>query len=258
MTKYSAMPSNTQDTPIFLWATPRSVSTAFERVMKNSQCLSVCHEPFTEVYYYGPDRTSNRYGNLPPDKRAARYSRDEVNKRLFGEISNGRVFIKDLAFQAEPYVSEQLLRKAVNIFITSHPHRVYASLLKVKPDFTEDEFGFVALKRIFDRVQAFQKNTMVIDGVGFRNSPEKTVIRVCDFLRIPYSPALLQWDDGSIRKWSSEEKESQAKFHSTLEKSKTILPAGEAAVPMIRDEHLTILSRAEAIYQELSRYWEGR
>src|SRR3712207_7439034 len=39
--------------PIALWAVPRSLSTAFERVFVERDDLEVLHEPFSAAYYYG-------------------------------------------------------------------------------------------------------------------------------------------------------------------------------------------------------------
>jgi hypothetical protein len=45
---------------VALWAVPRSISTAFERVFVERDDFEVLHEPFSASYYYGEDRLSNR------------------------------------------------------------------------------------------------------------------------------------------------------------------------------------------------------
>src|SRR5919108_185331 len=45
----------TNPKPIALWAVPRSLSTAFERVFVERDDLEVLHEPFSASYYYGED-----------------------------------------------------------------------------------------------------------------------------------------------------------------------------------------------------------
>ena len=243
------MSGGSRNNLFILWATPRSVSTAFERVMKNSEELVIFHEPYTEVYYFGPDRTSKRYGDIDFSDK---YTSVEVNRKVFKECSDKKIFMKELAFQAERYIDDEILSLAKNIFITSHPHRVYTSLNKVKPDFTEDEFGFSALGRIYDRVMKFQEETIVVDGIGFRNSPQTVIKKVCDFMSINYTEDLLSWSTGRIREWKPEEVESQLKYHSTLESSKRILPAATQELSCIKSEHSAIVERAEAIYEKLT------
>ncbi|WP_210214336.1 hypothetical protein, partial [Sinorhizobium meliloti] len=143
---------------------------------------------------------------------------------------------------------------SINIFITSKPINVYSSLMKLKPDMTEDEFGFVALKRIFDRVMAFQENTIVIDGTRFRDEPQTVVKKVCDFIDIPFRPDLLQWDDGRIRNWKNGEEKCQAMFHATLENSTTIMPTSQCANVSVRTEHEGMLRTADRIYKALEAH----
>ncbi|MCR9255208.1 MAG: sulfotransferase family protein [Alphaproteobacteria bacterium] len=237
--------------PVFLWATPRSVSTAFERVMKNSAHLDICHEPYTEAYYFGPDRVSDRYGDLPGDRDLEQFSRAATNGRMLMEIASKRVFMKELAFQAERYIDDDLLGSALNLFITRHPRNVYASLVRIKPDFTEEEFGFTALKRVYDRVKGLRQETIVVDGDAFRRAPEPVVERVCAFIRVPFSPDLLHWDDGRIRDWKPEESQSQSKYHATLESSRTVLPPETGRLPPPRPEHREILEFSEKVYSDI-------
>ena len=51
----------------FMWTVPRSVSTSFERMMSARGDHEVFDEPFSQHYYYGPDRRSSRYEETLPD-----------------------------------------------------------------------------------------------------------------------------------------------------------------------------------------------
>ena len=50
---------------LFLWAVPRSISTAFFRAMMNRRRTKVLLEPYSRSYYYGPERQSRRYQDEP-------------------------------------------------------------------------------------------------------------------------------------------------------------------------------------------------
>ena len=47
--------------PIALWAVPRSISTAFERVFIERGDFRVLHEPFSMSYYFSPERRSEHF-----------------------------------------------------------------------------------------------------------------------------------------------------------------------------------------------------
>ena len=60
--------------PIALWAVPRSISTAFERVFVERDDFEVLHEPFSASYYRGSDRLSHRYADEAPRGRPGEVS----------------------------------------------------------------------------------------------------------------------------------------------------------------------------------------
>ncbi|KXH48852.1 hypothetical protein CNYM01_04868 [Colletotrichum nymphaeae SA-01] len=54
----------TPSKPIFCATHPRACSTAFERVfMSRRDKLACVHEPFGDAFYYGPERTGERFEN---------------------------------------------------------------------------------------------------------------------------------------------------------------------------------------------------
>lgn len=241
--------------PVFLWATPRSVSTAFERVMKNSAELHALHEPFTDAYYFGPERKSSRYGERDAQDFIA--DREAIEASIRDRPPHSRAFVKELAFQGEPYVSDHMLRTSHQLVITRQPAAVYASLSRLKPDFTEDEFGFTALRRLVDRLDNMGRNALVMDGDVFREDPTGTTSRVCRAISVTFDPDMLFWTEGRIRQWENGEEKSQAIWHGTLESSHTILkPAGEQRDVDILPRHVHWYERALGIYHRLTAGFE--
>src|ERR687894_270177 len=94
--------------PIALWAVPRSLSTAFERVFVERDDLEVLHEPFSASYYYSEERISDRYSDVEPK---AEYNYENVLKEIL-EPREKRVFVKDMAY----YVKGLMDREFVSQF----------------------------------------------------------------------------------------------------------------------------------------------
>ncbi|MGW6950178.1 sulfotransferase-like domain-containing protein [Streptomyces xanthophaeus] len=235
---------------IALWAVPRSASTVFEKTFACRVDTRIAHEPFTDCYYFGSERRSQRYGQRP--ERA-----DHCGARACAELEREQghapvLFIKDLAFQAGPYLPDSFLARIRNTFILRHPRTVLRSLLPLKPDFTEDEFGFTALEGLFRRVvDDLGHEPIVVDGDDFRRSPEAVLRRYCAAVGLPFSAAMLHWQDGRIRAWSEGEAQSQAKWHRTLESSHCVLPPAEhedVPVPRTREGQY---ERALEIYETI-------
>ena len=232
---------------IIMWATPRSVSTAFEKAVSQSADVDVLHEPYTYSYYFGPNRRSARYGD-------ASVHADEHLLEVMHAPGAPVLFVKELAFQAEPFVEDEIFREVHNCLILRHPKLVVRSLLPLKPDFTEHELGFVALHRMFDRIRRYQRDVPIVDGTLFRQQPEPVLRCFCKRVGLDYSPSMLTWEDGRLRAWHGDEAESQAKWHKTLEHSHGVIPpdltAQEFSVP---PGLIEMYDRALHVYTELTR-----
>ena len=238
----------------FLWAAPRSVSTAFGRCMAAHPDVTLVHEPFTETYHFGPERKSMRYGELPPSIPESSFTAKAVNDRLRDEAASKVVFVKELAFQGEPFVEDDLILRSTHFLIVRRPAVVAASLKKLKPDFSEDEFGFQAIHRIWKRCLGSSKNVMIVDGDHFRAHPHVVIDAVCARLGLVFQTSMMAWKTGTIKRWESHEQASQARWHRTLEGSRTILPP----VPLQSDplSNLTfaqqkIVHDADRLYHEI-------
>lgn len=208
-------------TIIALWAIPRSVSTAFEKTFSRRPDTEIVHEPFTDCYYFSNVRRSSRYGEEPS---RTQYDGGCAAQDIL-QVDAPVIFTKDLCFQAEPYVSQEFLEGAINTFIIRDPKTVLSSLQPLKPDFSEDEYGYLAFKRMWDRVVGeLQQKPILIEGDRFRQDPRNTLKRYCYEVGLTFDPGMLEWKQGRIREWAPHENESQAKWHHTLETSNRILP----------------------------------
>ena len=134
-----------ENKPVALWAVPRSISTAFERVFVEREDFEVLHEPFSASYYYGEDRPSDRYSDVEPD---AAHNYDRVLAEVL-RPRNKRVFLKDMAYHAKGLMSSRFVSNFANTFIIRDPKYVVASLHKMWPDFTLEETGFEQIYNLF-------------------------------------------------------------------------------------------------------------
>lgn len=214
--------------------------------MSQSTDVDVLHEPYTYSYYFGPNRRSARYGD-------ASVHADGHPLAAMHAAGAPVLFVKELAFQAEPFVEDDIFREVHNCLMLRHPKIVLRSLLPLKPDFTEHELGFVPLHRMFDRIRRYQPDVPVIDGTLFRQQPEPVLRCFCERVGLEYRPSMLTWEDGRLRAWRDDEAESQAKWHKTLERSHGVIPpdppAQEFSVP---PELLGMYDRALLVYTELT------
>ncbi|WP_051468298.1 hypothetical protein [Actinomadura oligospora] len=206
---------------VALWAVPRSVSTALEKSLSQHPDVGPVHEPFTDCYYFSERRRSGRYGDQP---HKLSYGMTDVDAQLQA-VTVPVPLIKDLCFQAEPYVTDDRLAAWSNVFVVRHPARVWLSLSRLKPDFTEDEFGFTALDRMWGRVVGdLGLPGRIVEGDRFRRHTRAVLHDLCHWLGLGFDGRMTSWADGRIRPWSPDECESQRKWHRVLEGSRGVLP----------------------------------
>jgi hypothetical protein len=212
--------------PIALWAVPRSLSTAFERVFVERDDLEVLHEPFSAAYYYGPDRLSDRYADEAP-KPESGY--EDVLAEVF-KPREKRLFLKDMPYQAKGVMSREFIRRFTNTFIIRDPKYVLTSLSKMWPDFTLEETGFEQIYWAFRYAEEAGENPVVVDAMTFSENPVSVLSAYCERIGIPFRPDALSWEPGEVEKWKSWEE-----WHEVAQQS-TGIERAERRDPELPDE----------------------
>jgi len=240
------MPTNLSKI-IALWATPRSISTAFEKTFSCREDMKVVHEPFADVYYFSQWRRATTFGECPEQYQYSAVMAMETLK----PVKEKPVFFKDMAYQALPYIDKTFLASFTNTFILRHPVEVIASIYKQGITVSEEEFGFTALEQLFSIVtEELGQTAVVVEATRFRRNPQIILEKYCHAIGVDFDPTMLNWEAGQMKAWKPHEQEFQAKWHQTLENSTTILPPAEVNVA-IRSEDAEMIERAKAIYKRL-------
>ena len=234
----------TGDRPIALWAVPRSISTAFERVFVERDDFEVLHEPFSDAYYYGPDRLSDRFADAEPREE---YSFENVLANVLAPREK-RVFVKDMAYQAKGVLSPEFASRFVNTFIVRDPKYVLVSLYKMWPDFTFEETGYEDLYRLFKYATEGGRDVAVVDAMTFSENPAGVLAAYCEHLEIPFRSGSLTWESREVEHWDSWEG-----WHDAAEKSTGIKPATRRD-PELPEELEEVYEKCLPYYYELAAY----
>lgn len=183
--------------PVALWAVPRSISTAFERVFVERGDFRVLHEPFSMSYYFSPDRRSERFtdGEVKEEYR--------FEKVLSEVLSPGEkpVFFKDMAYHIASIMDRELVDRFRNTFLMRDPRAVLYSYAKKWPDFTFEEAGYEELYRLYEYAVENGQDPVVIDAQDLSENPDAVVAAYCDSLGIDHKPQALTWEPREIPEW---------------------------------------------------------
>jgi len=207
-----------QDKPIALWAVPRSISTAFERVFVERDDFEVLHEPFSASYYYSEERLSDRYSDVEPE---AEYNYQNVLACIL-EPHEKRVFVKDMAYHAKPLLDREFVSQFANTFIIRDPKYVITSLHRMWPDFTLEETGFEELYHLFRyAMEVDPEGMVVVDAMTFSENPVGVLATYCERLNIPFQPGSLSWESAEVPDWERwDEWHEKAQQSTSIERAK--------------------------------------
>jgi len=189
-----------ENKPVALWSVPRSISTAFERVFVERDDFEVLHEPFSDGYYHGEDRISNRFSEVEPSGGS---SYEDVLVDVL-RTRERRVFVKDMAYHARPLISSKFVANFANTFIIRDPKYVIASLYKMWPDFTLEETGFEQIYNLFRyATEVNGEDVVVVDAMTFSENSAGVLTAYCEHLGVPFSPDSLSWESRDVQRWEN-------------------------------------------------------
>ncbi len=198
-----------------LWCHPRSVSTAFERVMRERGDLTVLHEPFMYHHYL---TTKDRLfpGFTPEPGHPATY--DDIRAMIRAKAAINPLFFKDMAY----YVTEALpldpefSHQISHAFLLRDPAEAALSYAKRDPEFTRLELGHEAQYRLYTALKELGLDPLVITADQLRRDPQATLRRYWAHVGLPYLAHAFSWDssvpDGwqSVQSWHTEVLQSGA------------------------------------------------
>lgn len=229
---------------VALWAVPRSVSTAFERVFVERDDAVVLHEPFSHAFYFGEERQSERYADqaAAPDQTF-----EDVRERVLEAGDAPIVFMKDMAYQASPLRDLGFYGQFRNTFIIRDPREALLSLHNKWPDFTMTEAGYQAQGRLFDLVtEDLAQPPVVVDATDLRSRPRQVVEAYCAAVGVPHREEALRWQERPIDIW-----QDWAGWHDDAERSQGIEPPPPPPAEPLPGPVEAAVERCRPIYERL-------
>lgn len=233
--------------PVALWAVPRSVSTAFERIFVEREDFKVFHEPFAVSYYFGEERRSDRFADEHPKDE---HRHENVLEEILS-VKGKPVFFKDMAYHAAGFMDEDFVENFDNTFLIRDPSQMLSSFHKMWPDFTFEETGYEQLHRLFHYATGTGQEPVVVDARDFSADTESTVAAYCEQLDIPFDPGALSWEPREVPEWQMWDE-----WHTDAQESTGIeeIPQKEVSLPEeLREVYERCFPYYEALHEKRLR-----
>lgn len=125
------------------------------------------------------------------------------------------IFVKEMAYHAEPFVTDDFLGAINNVFLIRDPSLSIPSLYRMRADYAEPETGFEGQIRLLRRVMDLTGEApLVIDSERLRTSAEPIVRRFFGRIGEDMPPGILSWPVGSREEWIDRESWHQRAINS--------------------------------------------
>lgn len=182
-----------------LWAHPRSISTAFLRMMIERGDVTVVHEPLVLLTDHGAVRVPEPGGGSSPVSTPG-----DLLDRLAALGEEGPVFFKDTLEYRYRYLFEHPERIAglIHTFIVRDPARAIASHYAVKPEMACREAGYEHQWELFELAwRATGNRPLVISADRLLADPPGQIAAWCAEVALPFLPGALRWQPGERTEW---------------------------------------------------------
>jgi hypothetical protein len=234
---------------IALWAIPRAVGTAFERVFLERDDTTVAHELFMPCHYYSQARVSSRYDGVVDPEPEHEY--EAVEQKLEQLASTPILFLKEIAFHMEGIVDPDYWAGFTHTFIIRDPAVSIPSLYKLMPDASFEETGFGGIAAMFElATRTFRREPIVVNGDEFRRNPSATLKSYCELADIPFDDTTT-WKTGKVlpewQQWRSWHQEA-------LNSSGINEPPAKPAEPDLPEHVVDMIEKARPYYEEINRH----
>jgi hypothetical protein len=186
-------------TVIAMWAHPRSVSTAFLRMMIERGDVTVVHEPLVTLWDAGEVEVPSMTG-----EPFALRSTGEVLAQ-FALLGKDRpVFFKDTLEYRFQYLFDHPdeIADFTHTFIVRDPAKTIASHHAAKPNASCSDIGYEHQHQLFELTWRITgRRPVVITAESLLADPAATVEKYCAAVGIPFLPDALTWEPAERAEW---------------------------------------------------------
>jgi hypothetical protein len=184
-----------------LWTHPRSISTAFERVMIERGDLKILHEPFSYYYYVKQEEATIEQQYVDPEHPT---DYGEIKAHIRANATEKPVFFKDMCSHCfEPLAEDgAFLGELSNTFLIRDPAKAIASYYAMNPKVTMEEIGLQQISAIFEKVANLGVDTpIVVDADDLEDDPDGIIRAYCQRLGLRFIPEAMSWAPDHQEEW---------------------------------------------------------
>ena len=188
---------------VILWCAPRSMSSVFERSIRELKSVKVVYEPHQLAYHFGPDSAyAARKAEDVMDPAFSEInlatanfqSADETLLQPYHDAGYTALFAKNQAFFVQgryQHYTEGRFAQFKHTFLIRHPRKSIPSFVKKYEQcgfpLTPDKNGLKQMHDLFEIVQqSIDPNPVVIDADDLLMNPRYIMEQYCSAVGLPF------------------------------------------------------------------------
>jgi hypothetical protein len=186
---------------VALWTHPRSISTAFERVMMERGDFAILHEPFSYLYYVKGEEATIKQQYVDPN-HPTDYT--GIREHILAAGEKKPTFFKDMCAHCDEFLKKDksFLEKMENTFLIRDPAKTIGSYYAMNPGVSIEEIGLKQLAEIFILVkQLTGKAPIVVDADDLEDDPDGTIKAYCRAVGVPFIAEAMSWEVEHKQEW---------------------------------------------------------
>lgn len=234
---------------IALWSHPRSMSTAFERIMRERGDLDCLHEPFMYDYYIS--RSTRQMPHFDAmDEHPKSY--DAIRTMILAKAEQRHVFLKDMSYYVMPQIvaDKAFFGRITHSFLIRDPRASILSYAKLDPDMLLEEIGLEAQWRHAEAVLALTgRMPVIVRSESVQRNPAAQMTRYWKKVGLAAKPEALHWNKPVPADWQQVQG-----WHSDAMASTTIRPITTEHLTRIEQDFADLAAQAPRFQQYLDHH----
>lgn len=183
---------------VFLWAHPRSMSTAIERIMRERGDFDCLHEPFLHYYYL--ERSGKPLPHFDSEQEHPT-SYAQTRDMILDRAEQAPVFAKDMSYYVIPELLEDhdFCRRVRHCFLIRNPLRSILSYYKLDNSVGLEEIGIEAQWQHLHGLQRLGiDNSVVLEAEAVQADSAQTMRWFWQALALDFDEQALSWEQGAV------------------------------------------------------------
>ncbi len=237
---------------VILWAHPRSMSTAIERVMRERGDFDCLHEPFLHYYYLEKCGKPLPHFDSEQDHPTS-YS--ETRDMILDRASRAPVFAKDMSYYVIPELLEdsEFCRQVSHCFLIRNPRYSIMSYYKLDQSISLDEVGIEAQWRHLEGLRTLGIDRLpVLEAEAVQRDAAFAMRRFWHALELDDCQQALNWDAES----TPEDWQYVQGWHQQASTSRGILAASAGDDERARQKFEELVRQVPHLNQYLQHHLE--